>query len=52
MNAKIEQLLEEIAGLKAQKAQDLEEIRTRLLGKKGDITRLFEDFHCFTGTKT
>ena len=44
MNAKIEQLLEEIAGLKAQKAQDLEEIRTRLLGKKGDITRLFEDF--------
>ncbi|MBR5249446.1 MAG: phenylalanine--tRNA ligase subunit alpha [Bacteroidales bacterium] len=44
MNAKIEKLLQEIAGLSAQKAQDLEEIRTRLLGKKGDITRLFEDF--------
>ena len=44
MNVKIEQLLQEIAGLSAQKAQDLEEIRTRLLGKKGDITRLFEDF--------
>ena len=44
MNAKIEQLLQEIAGLKAQNAQDLEEIRTRLLGKKSDITRLFEEF--------
>lgn len=44
MKERIEALLQEVENLKAQKAQEIEEIRVRLLGKKGEITRLFEDF--------
>lgn len=44
MNDRIEKLLQEVAEIKAGKMQELEEIRTRLLGKKGEITRLFDEF--------
>ena len=40
----IEQLLQKIENLKAQKLQDVEDIRVRLLGKKGEITKMFEEF--------
>ncbi|MCF0173206.1 MAG: phenylalanine--tRNA ligase subunit alpha, partial [Bacteroidales bacterium] len=44
MNQKIEELSALIRNLTAQKEQELEDIRVKLLGKKGEITRLFEDF--------
>ncbi len=44
MKDRIEKLLEEIQGLKAQKEQEVEEIRIRLLGKKGVVTQLFDEF--------
>ncbi|MEN6619596.1 MAG: phenylalanine--tRNA ligase subunit alpha [Rikenellaceae bacterium] len=44
MKEKIEKLLIEIEELKAQKEQEIEEIRVRLLGKKGSITQLFDEF--------
>ena len=44
MKEAIEQLLEQVAGLKASNAKEVEEARVRLLGKKGEITRLFEEF--------
>lgn len=44
MKQKIEELLHRIDELKAQKIQDVEDIRVKLLGKKGEITKLFEDF--------
>ncbi|MDO4736263.1 MAG: phenylalanine--tRNA ligase subunit alpha, partial [Bacteroidia bacterium] len=44
MRQKIEELLQEIAQLNAQKLQEVEDIRVRLLGKKGSVTKLFEDF--------
>ena len=40
----IDRLLEKIEQLKAEKLQDVEDIRISLLGKKGEITRLFEEF--------
>src|SRR5574344_1471244 len=40
----IEQLLQKIEDLKAQKLQDVEDIRVKLLGKKGEITKMFEEF--------
>ena len=44
MRDKIEKLLAEVEQLEARKEQELEEIRVRLLGKKGSITQLFEEF--------
>ena len=44
MKERIEELLREIEELKAQKIQDIEEYRIKFLGKKGSITKLFEDF--------
>jgi len=44
MKEKIEQLLVEIESLKAQTEQEVEEIRVRLLGKKGSVTQLFDEF--------
>ena len=44
MKEAIEQLLEQVASLKAANAKEVEEARVRLLGKKGEITKLFEDF--------
>ena len=40
----IEALMAEIAALKAANKQQVEEMRVRLLGKKGEITALFEEF--------
>lgn len=40
----IEQLTAEIASLKAATKQEVEDARVRLLGKKGSITALFEEF--------
>ncbi|MCF0176731.1 MAG: phenylalanine--tRNA ligase subunit alpha [Bacteroidales bacterium] len=44
MKERIEAILKEIEELKCKKEQEIEEARVRLLGKKGEITRLFEDF--------
>ena len=44
MKERIEELLREIEALQAQKIQDIEEYRIKFLGKKGSITKLFEDF--------
>lgn len=44
MKEKIEKLLLEIEGLKVKKEQEIEEIRVRLLGKKGAVTQLFDEF--------
>ena len=44
MKEAIEKLLAQVAELKAANAKEVEEARVRLLGKKGEITRLFEEF--------
>lgn len=44
MKEEIEQILAELAELKCQTEKEVEEARVRLLGKKGSITRLFEEF--------
>ena len=44
MKEKIEALMAEIAGLKNLKEQEIEALRVRLLGKKGEITALFDEF--------
>lgn len=40
----IDQLLAEINGLKCKTQKEVEEARIRFLGKKGEVTRLFEEF--------
>ena len=44
MKQRIEQILAEINELKCKTQKEVEEARVRLLGKKGEITRLFEEF--------
>ncbi|MBQ9888173.1 MAG: phenylalanine--tRNA ligase subunit alpha [Bacteroidales bacterium] len=44
LKEEIEQIKAEIAGLKACSQKEAEEWRVRLLGKKGEITQLFEEF--------
>ena len=44
MKEKIEALMAEVAALKANTRQDVEDARIRLLGKKGSITELFDEF--------
>ena len=44
MKERIEALMAEIAGLSCRTEQEVEEARVRLLGKKGSITALFEEF--------
>ena len=44
MKERIEALMAEIAGLTCKTEQEVEEARVRLLGKKGSITALFEEF--------
>ena len=44
MKEKIEALMAEVAGLSCRTEQEIEEARVRLLGKKGSITALFEEF--------
>ena len=41
---KIEEMMAAIAQLKAAKEQEIEELRVKWLGKKGEITALFEEF--------
>lgn len=40
----IDALLQRIETFKAKSLQEVEEIRVKLLGKKGEITKMFEDF--------
>lgn len=44
INETIEDLLKEIDQMKAKTVHDVEEIRVKLLGKKGSVTKLFDDF--------
>lgn len=44
MKQKIEAILAEIEDLKCKSEKEIEEARVRLLGKKGSITALFEEF--------
>lgn len=44
MREEIERILNELGKLKCQNEKDVESARVKLLGKKGEITRLFEDF--------
>ena len=44
MKAKIDAILAEIDGLKDLKEQEVEAARVRLLGKKGEIPQLFDEF--------
>ena len=47
MKERIEQLLADVRGLNCKTAKDVEEARVRLLGKKGEITKLFEEFRTY-----
>lgn len=44
MKEEIEQILAELKELKCKTEKDIEDARVRLLGKKGEITKLFEEF--------
>ena len=44
INEKIDSILAEIQNAKARTDKEIEELRVRLLGKKGEITQLFEEF--------
>ena len=44
INEKIESILAEIQDAKAKTEKEIEELRVHLLGKKGEITQLFEEF--------
>ena len=44
MKEQIEQLTAQIQELKCRTEKEIEDARVRLLGKKGEITRLFEEF--------
>ena len=44
MKEEIEQILAEIKELKCKTEKDIEDAKVRLLGKKGEITKLFEEF--------
>ncbi len=44
MKEKITALLEQVNSLSCKTEQEIEEARVRLLGKKGEVTRLFEEF--------
>ena len=44
MKERIEAILAEINGLACRTGKEIEDARVRLLGKKGEITKLFEEF--------
>jgi phenylalanyl-tRNA synthetase alpha chain len=48
MKEEIEKLMEQVRDLTCANAKEVEEARVRLLGKKGEITRLFEEFRSFS----
>lgn len=43
-NEKIQEMMSALAQLKAAKEQEIEDIRVKWLGKKGEITQLFDEF--------
>lgn len=43
-NEKIQEMMSALGELKAAKEQEIEELRVKWLGKKGEITQLFEEF--------
>ena len=51
INEKIESILAEIQGAKAKTEKEIEELRVHLLGKKGEITQLFEEFRTISADK-
>jgi len=44
MNQKIEEILAAISELRANTEKEIEELRIKYLGKKGEVTALFEEF--------
>lgn len=44
INDKIEQIMSSLSEFKASKEQDIEELRVKMLGKKGEVTQLFDEF--------
>ena len=47
MKEEIEKLLAHVSELNCKTAKEVEEARVRLLGKKGEITRLFDEFRTY-----
>ena len=43
-NEKIQEMMASLSELRAAKEQEIEELRVKWLGKKGEITQLFEEF--------
>ena len=52
MKEEIEKLMEQVRNLACANAKDVEEARVRLLGKKGEITKLFDEFRTFRDRKS
>jgi phenylalanyl-tRNA synthetase alpha chain len=51
MKEEIEKLMAQVNDLKCKTAKDVEEARVNLLGKKGEITKLFEEFREYAPEK-
>ncbi len=49
MQTKIESLLEELKGLKAENLQQIEDLRIKYISKKGAVSALFDDFRQLPG---
>ena len=47
MKEEIEKLLAQIRELNCKTAKEVEEARVRFLGKKGEVTKLFEEFRTY-----
>ena len=47
MKEEIEKLLAHVSELNCKTAKEVEEARVRLLGKKGEITKLFDEFRTY-----
>ena len=45
----IEKIVEDLSALKCKTIKEVEEARVRFLGKKGEITALFEEFRQVDG---
>ena len=51
LNEKIESILKEIQDAKAKSEKEIEELRVHLLGKKGEITQLFDEFRTISADR-
>ena len=51
LNEKIESILKEIQDAKAKSEKEIEELRIHLLGKKGEITQLFDEFRTISADR-